>query len=169
MSRWRPTTRYYCVAEDYVAWDAALLVDGADQIGDSWVYLVVAHEWGHAMQARLDPSLVAAADELQADCLGAAALFGAAGGRHAGTRRGRRTRADQLADRAGGRDALDHDQLITATRSSGCSGSPSAATVACRPAIDVRQRTRQRGAADEPVRSAATTRSRSRPAARDRR
>lgn len=68
----------YCVPEDYVAYDAGLLLDGADLIGDSWVYLVVAHEWGHAVQARLDPSLVAAADELQADCLGAAALFGAA-------------------------------------------------------------------------------------------
>jgi len=68
----------YCVSEDYVAYDAGLLLDGADLIGDSWVYLVIAHEWGHAVQARLDPSLVAAADELQADCLGAAALFGSA-------------------------------------------------------------------------------------------
>jgi predicted metalloprotease len=68
---------YYCEPEDYVAWDANLLVDGADLIGDSWVYLVIAHEWGHAVQARLDASAVAVADELQADCLGAAALYGA--------------------------------------------------------------------------------------------
>ena len=67
---------YYCVPEDYVAWDSGLLVTGADQIGDSWVYLVIAHEYGHAVQARLDPSLVAEGDELQADCLGAAALYG---------------------------------------------------------------------------------------------
>jgi len=67
----------YCVSEDYVAWDSGLLLDGADQIGDTWVYLVIAHEWGHAIQARLDTGLVAVADELQADCLGAAALFGA--------------------------------------------------------------------------------------------
>ena len=67
---------YYCVPEDYVAWDTGLLVSGADQIGDSWVYLVIAHEYGHAVQARLDPSLVAEGDELQADCLGAAALYG---------------------------------------------------------------------------------------------
>ena len=39
---------------------------------------MVAHEWGHAIQARLDSSLVAQAEELQADCLGAAALYGAA-------------------------------------------------------------------------------------------
>lgn len=69
---------FYCPDGDYVAWDAGLLVAGADQIGDSWVYLVVAHEWGHAIQARLDSSLVAQAEELQADCLGAAALYGAA-------------------------------------------------------------------------------------------
>ena len=69
---------FYCPDGDFVAWDASLLVDGADQIGDSWVYLVVAHEWGHAIQARLDGTLVAQADELQADCLGAAALYGAA-------------------------------------------------------------------------------------------
>lgn len=69
---------FYCPSEDFVAWDASLLVGGADQIGDSWVYLVVAHEWGHAIQARLDGTLVAQADELQADCLGAAALYGAA-------------------------------------------------------------------------------------------
>ena len=69
--------RVVLVSEDYVAWDSGLLVDGADQIGDTWVYLVIAHEWGHAIQARLDTGLVAVADELQADCLGAAALFGA--------------------------------------------------------------------------------------------
>lgn len=69
---------FYCPGNDSVAWDASLLVEGADQIGDSWVYLVIAHEWGHAIQARLDGTLVAQADELQADCLGAAALYGAA-------------------------------------------------------------------------------------------
>ncbi len=68
---------YYCDSEDYVAWDANLLVDGADLIGDSWVYLIVAHEWGHAIQARLEDKLVSSAYELQADCLGAAALYGA--------------------------------------------------------------------------------------------
>ncbi len=68
---------FYCVSEDYVAWDASLLVNGADLIGDSWVYLVVAHEWGHAIQARLEDDLVATAEELQADCLGAAAMYGA--------------------------------------------------------------------------------------------
>lgn len=69
---------FYCIPENYVAWDSGLLITGADLIGDSWVYLVIAHEYGHAVQAQLDPTLVAESDELQADCLGAAALYGAA-------------------------------------------------------------------------------------------
>ena len=68
----------YCPADGSVAWDANLLVDGVDQIGDSWVYLVIAHEWGHAIQDQLEDSLVAVGEELQADCLAAAALYGAA-------------------------------------------------------------------------------------------
>jgi predicted metalloprotease len=68
----------YCTADGTVAWDANLLVDGVDQIGDSWVYLVIAHEWGHAIQDQLEDSLVAVGEELQADCLAAAALYGAA-------------------------------------------------------------------------------------------
>jgi hypothetical protein len=46
--------------------------------GDTWPYLVIAHEWGHAIQARLGASLTEKADELQADCLAGAALYGAA-------------------------------------------------------------------------------------------
>lgn len=69
---------FYCSADDTLSWDVNLMVEGSAQIGDSFPYLVIAHEWGHAVQARLDPSLVAAGDELQADCLGAAALYGAA-------------------------------------------------------------------------------------------
>lgn len=46
--------------------------------GDTWPYLVIAHEWGHAIQDRLGDSLTEKASELQADCLAGAALFGAA-------------------------------------------------------------------------------------------
>ena len=42
------------------------------------VYYVIAHEWAHAIQARLDSRIVTVASELQADCLAAAALVGAA-------------------------------------------------------------------------------------------
>lgn len=48
------------------------------EMGDSWVYAVVAHEWGHAIQARLSLALRTQAAELQADCLAGATLYGAA-------------------------------------------------------------------------------------------
>lgn len=70
-----PENAFYCVPEDFVAWDLSLMVNGfAD--GDTWVYLVIAHEWGHAIQARIDPSLVADQEELQADCFAGASMFG---------------------------------------------------------------------------------------------
>ncbi len=50
---------------------------GFEQIGDAWVYLIIAHEWGHAIQARLRQSQVSVAAELQADCLAGATLQGA--------------------------------------------------------------------------------------------
>lgn len=72
-----PGNAFYCSPEDYVAFDSTLLEDGfAD--GDSWVYLVIAHEWGHAIQARVGSESTSVAAELQADCLAAVALFGAA-------------------------------------------------------------------------------------------
>ena len=67
----------YCPGGDFVAWDAQLMRSGYAR-GDAWVYLVVAHEWGHAIQNRLRRSLVSPASELQADCLAGAALYGAA-------------------------------------------------------------------------------------------
>ena len=51
---------------------------GYEQIGDAWVYLIIAHEWGHAIQARLERDRVSVQAELQADCLAGASLFGAA-------------------------------------------------------------------------------------------
>jgi uncharacterized protein len=68
---------FYCKPSDYLAWDQALMSAGYDKIGNAWVYLIIAHEWGHAIQARVNRSLVSQAGELQADCLGAAALTGA--------------------------------------------------------------------------------------------
>ncbi|MEU4232327.1 neutral zinc metallopeptidase [Nonomuraea sp. NPDC026600] len=68
---------FYCPSGDYITWDIDLLKSGY-RSGDAWVYLVIAHEWGHAVQARIDPSLRWRGRELQADCLAGAALFGAA-------------------------------------------------------------------------------------------
>ncbi|WP_433478179.1 neutral zinc metallopeptidase [Spirillospora sp. CA-142024] len=65
----------YCPAGDFVAWDAHLMRSGYAR-GDAWVYLVIAHEWGHAVQNRLRRGLVSPAAELQADCLAGAVLYG---------------------------------------------------------------------------------------------
>lgn len=69
---------FYCkTAEDYVAWDTDLMQYGY-QYGDAFVYLVIAHEWGHAIQNRLKAQLKSLDSELQADCIAGAELTGAA-------------------------------------------------------------------------------------------
>ncbi len=73
-----PFNAFYCSAGDFLAWDENLMAAGYDQIGDAWVYLIIAHEWGHAIQARLDRGQVSVAAELQADCLAGATIAGAA-------------------------------------------------------------------------------------------
>jgi uncharacterized protein len=73
-----PFNAFYCPSEDFIAWDENLLAAGFEQIGDAWIYLIIAHEWAHAIQARLQRDQVSVAAELQADCLAGAALIGAA-------------------------------------------------------------------------------------------
>ncbi|WP_183092718.1 neutral zinc metallopeptidase [Nocardioides stalactiti] len=72
-----PGNAFYCPDGDYVAWDKTLLELGYE-IGDSWPYLIIAHEWGHAIQADLSMDLQSVQYELQADCLAGAVLYGAA-------------------------------------------------------------------------------------------
>jgi predicted metalloprotease len=73
-----PFNAFYCQPGDFIAWDENLMSAGYNKIGDSWVYLIISHEWGHAIAARIDRSLVSVAAELQADCMAGAALSGAA-------------------------------------------------------------------------------------------
>ena len=73
-----PGNAYYCPSGNFLAWDENLMRAGYTQIGDAWVYLVIAHEWGHAIQRQLPRRYVSQAVELQADCLAGAALQGAA-------------------------------------------------------------------------------------------
>jgi predicted metalloprotease len=72
-----PGNAFYCPAGDFLAWDEQLMDAGYREIGDAWVYVVIAHEWGHAVQARLRSAQVSVAAELQADCLAGATLQGA--------------------------------------------------------------------------------------------
>jgi uncharacterized protein len=69
---------FYCPSQDFLAWDENLMAAGYERIGDAWVWLIIAHEWGHAIQARLRADQVSVAAELQADCFAGATLFGAA-------------------------------------------------------------------------------------------
>jgi uncharacterized protein len=72
-----PLNAFYCPSEDLLAWDVDLMSQ-LHEAGDAAVYLVVAHEWGHAVQQRLSTQLVTLDAELQADCLAGATLLGAA-------------------------------------------------------------------------------------------
>ena len=72
-----PDNAFYCPDGNYVAWDQSLIARGFE-VGDAWPYLIVAHEWGHAIQAQLQMSQQAVEYELQADCLAGAALYGSA-------------------------------------------------------------------------------------------
>ena len=67
---------FYCGFEDTIQWDAeGLMAPLYEQYGDFTVSLVIAHEWGHAIQERFgfddsqSPTIVS---ELQADCLAGA-------------------------------------------------------------------------------------------------
>ncbi|GLX93412.1 hypothetical protein [Herbidospora sp. NBRC 101105] len=73
----RPYNAGYCAAGHYIAWDVNLMRLGYEY-GDGWIYHVIAHEWGHAVQANLPPGLHWGRLELQADCFAGAALQGAA-------------------------------------------------------------------------------------------
>lgn len=72
---------FYCKLDDSVAWDAdGLLPDLQEKYGDFVIPVVLAHEWGHAMQQRsgfFDANELTVSSELQADC------FAGAWSRHA--------------------------------------------------------------------------------------
>jgi predicted metalloprotease len=64
---------FYCPEEDFIAFDDAQLFPRLDaSFGDFTVATVLAHEWGHAIQARVTWSLDGVVRELQADCFAGA-------------------------------------------------------------------------------------------------
>lgn len=63
----------YCPAEDLIAWDRELLVpDLQERFGSLTVGLVMAHEFAHAVQARVGVRGATVTLELQADCFAGA-------------------------------------------------------------------------------------------------
>ena len=63
---------FYCKVDDSVAWDAqGLLPDLQKKYGNFVIPVVLAHEWGHAMQQRsgfFSDNQLTVSSELQADC-----------------------------------------------------------------------------------------------------
>ncbi|GAA4668307.1 neutral zinc metallopeptidase [Frondihabitans cladoniiphilus] len=66
----------YCYVDNSVSWDQSFMQDGYTT-GKYWVYMVIAHEWGHAVVEQ-NPEIEWGEPELQADCLAGAALYGGA-------------------------------------------------------------------------------------------
>ena len=64
---------FYCATKDVVAWDAeGLLPDLKEKYGDFVIPVVLAHEWGHAVQGRSNFTARTVTKELQADCFAGA-------------------------------------------------------------------------------------------------
>lgn len=64
---------YYCPQADAIVWDRVrLLPDLAERYGEFTVGIVLAHEWGHAIQARALENGSTVTLELQADCMAGA-------------------------------------------------------------------------------------------------
>jgi predicted metalloprotease len=67
---------FYCPKDDTVTWDAADLLPGLQKkFGDFTVAVVLAHEFGHAIQQRsgfFDQNKLTVSSELQADCFAGA-------------------------------------------------------------------------------------------------
>jgi predicted metalloprotease len=64
---------FYCYTQDVVAWDAeGLLPDLQSKFGDFVIPVVMAHEFGHAVQGRAEVEGRTVTKELQADCLAGA-------------------------------------------------------------------------------------------------
>jgi predicted metalloprotease len=64
---------FYCAKADDVAWDVeGLLPDLRKRFGDFVIPVVLAHEWGHAIQARANFTGETVTKEIQADCFAGA-------------------------------------------------------------------------------------------------
>jgi hypothetical protein len=60
---------FYCPGADFLAWDEpGLMFAKYEEIGDMAIWIILAHEWGHAIQARSGGVEPGKGKELQADC-----------------------------------------------------------------------------------------------------
>lgn len=60
---------FYCVKDNTAYFPRDFMADQHDRIGDYAVVVIIAHEWGHAIQAQVDSNTgISIQRELQADC-----------------------------------------------------------------------------------------------------
>ncbi|WP_084516650.1 neutral zinc metallopeptidase [Microtetraspora niveoalba] len=72
-----PENAFYCSDGHFIAYDAEWMRSMYDQMGDGAVYVVIPHEFGHAVQAQLESGFEYNVEqELQADCYAGATLGG---------------------------------------------------------------------------------------------
>jgi uncharacterized protein len=72
-----PRNASYCAGENFVAFDVDWFLENVKgAAGDSSVYVILFHEWGHAVQDRVGVPSLSISSELQADCYAGAALAG---------------------------------------------------------------------------------------------
>lgn len=66
-----PENAFYCSGNDIIAWDeSGLMFPFYEEVGDAAVGFVIAHEWGHLIQNRLEAEFpITIEAELNADCL----------------------------------------------------------------------------------------------------
>lgn len=73
----RQPNAFHCGGDQhYLAFDVEFMLQ-ALELGDSFVYMIVAHEWGHAVAHHFNKDQQSVASELTADCLAGATLYGA--------------------------------------------------------------------------------------------
>ena len=66
---------FYCPPSDLLGYDVNFVRAGYQKIGDGFLYLLLSHEYGHAIQTRVNANrLVSRTYELQADCLSGATI-----------------------------------------------------------------------------------------------
>jgi hypothetical protein len=72
---WGINNAFYCMdgnGYQYMGFDSSWMHDSALKYGDAFIYVLVAHEFGHAVQVQSGRPI----NELEADCLSGAALRG---------------------------------------------------------------------------------------------
>ena len=78
---------FYCPSDDIIAWDAASFLPAINEdFGGFTVAIVIAHEFGHAIQARAEAIDRTVDLELQADCFAGAWTGHVTAGEAAGSR-----------------------------------------------------------------------------------